>query len=1125
MGAFERLAAAIARALHPLTIAVQSDDGVRQLTARLGWTLPLVPPSLRALADPLVPLHTSLGALSVARANRELGGGQTSEVDSALSDVAANLLLTAAQLHDLPVRLRAELPAAFVAETQIDVEFESRLLDWLISIDMDAHAPVLYRVLRVAGVIETREEITPEAERPVIEQYSIRWDRLLRLVDPAALVSEVYGWGTPALDLDRLFRELVPLSFALGIPAELRYASPAFTARTAPAADPAALPESQLWVPVLRTDTFTLFVVASALAGTSASEPAGLILALVPSASGDLTIPFGPGTQLTIAATATVGTGAAIVLRPGQDPTALLDMEAAGGGEMTTGRVSATLAWRAEEWERAGDPNASDGTGVTARDLSIGFGVEAAGGDVDVFVDAGVDEGRLVIAPPSDDGLLASVIPEDGVNVPFSIGVRWSRDGLRFRGSAALSTTLPLHRTLGPLTLQSMDLAIGSADGALAATATVTVALAVGPFTFLLQGMGLGANLRATPGNLGPVDVAIGFARPTGIGVSVDAGMVSGGGLIRYEPATGRYSGTLQLTIGEIGVGALGILDTRLPGGGAGYALLVALRATFPGIQIGFGFALTSVGGLLALNRRVDVDVLRAQLASGIAGRLLRPEDPVRDAPALLADLAAAFPVAVGSTVVGPTVQVVWARLVDFDIAVLLQLPGPSRVVLLGSARAAIAGGGKIYLQIRVDILGVIDLQQRLAAFDAVLVGSQLLEILELTGGAAFRLSWGEQPYAVLTLGGFHPAYHPEPLVLPPGLTRIAMVRGTPKDELYLRFEGYFAVTTNTLQFGAAVDATIRSGSFNIQGIVGFDALIRFQPFHFQIDIRASVRVRYKSRNLAGLTLTGSLEGPGPVVLRARVCIELLFFDICFSDTYTLGSAAPPPVTTIANALDVMIAELEDPTRLQAGAAADRHVTLRALSPGSLPVVTPAGHLVWVQHQAPLGLLLQRIGGAPLATAQSVEASSTNASAELDWFAPGSFADLTDDQALNRPAFERLTGGLRFGGSATLKGPEQARTLTIRQIRLPARVRTLHPVVAFPAFVVERGQSGRPPRRPGKAIAVGEENWSVVAPGTETLMGLSAAQAHQLVAFADVKARRAAVVAGDELSTAVFEEI
>ena len=62
------------------------------------------------------------------------------------------------------------------------------------------------------------------------------------------------------------------------------------------------------------------------------------------------------------------------------------------------------------------------------------------------------------------------------------------------------------------------------------------------------------------------------------------------------------------------------------------------------------------------------------------------------------------------------------------------------------------------------------------------------------------------------------PALNPAPLVFPASLTRIAMVRGAPDDFIYLRFEGYFAVTTNTLQFGAAVELIINAGPIYAAG-------------------------------------------------------------------------------------------------------------------------------------------------------------------------------------------------------------------------------------------------------------------------------------------------------------------
>ena len=104
--------------------------------------------------------------------------------------------------------------------------------------------------------------------------------------------------------------------------------------------------------------------------------------------------------------------------------------------------------------------------------------------------------------------------------------------------------------------------------------------------------------LRMVSGSLGTADVGIALKPPSGVGIGVAAPGVSGGGFIGYDPATGRYSGVLTLTVARTDVTGYGLVDTRLPGGQQGYALLIALGATFPAVELGLGFALVGVGGL-----------------------------------------------------------------------------------------------------------------------------------------------------------------------------------------------------------------------------------------------------------------------------------------------------------------------------------------------------------------------------------------------------------------------------------------------------------------------------------------------------------------------------------------------
>ena len=83
--------------------------------------------------------------------------------------------------------------------------------------------------------------------------------------------------------------------------------------------------------------------------------------------------------------------------------------------------------------------------------------------------------------------------------------------------------------------------------------------------------------------------------------MEVNAPGVVGGGFLRFDFQKHEYSGILQLEIAEtISVKAIGLLSTRLPDGRKGYSLVLIIFAKrFAPIQLGFGFTLTGIGGLL----------------------------------------------------------------------------------------------------------------------------------------------------------------------------------------------------------------------------------------------------------------------------------------------------------------------------------------------------------------------------------------------------------------------------------------------------------------------------------------------------------------------------------------------
>ncbi|MFF0945486.1 DUF6603 domain-containing protein [Kocuria sp. CPCC 205300] len=1097
-GTLEQLAIAIGKGLGPLAFRL-GDEAVLETFARLGIAFPgefLTHSSITPARTSVTEAAAGLGAMTDALVEA------IRDDDDAAILAAAGLLLTqigttVAAVQNFTAALKTHGPSLPGIEAgQVDELVDGlprKLLDLMVVDAVDERRPVLGAAFTLAGVIERTPHSGDPADltKPEYEAVAVHLDKATRLVtDPAEHLRESYGWGAPDFDGAVLLKTLDTVLGLVGFPAAL----------TPPdGGNPARL---------------------ESLAFDVVPAPPGVdVTVTLPLAVDETTtLPFNERWSMSVDVSATLVADLVARLRPP------MSVEVAPPTGTFTGQIATILTRTAPD--RFVLFGAEDATRLEAKTVDVGAGLAfTAGGPAQVqpSVSGHLIGGRLVIALGGGDSFLASVLPGQ-VQSDFDVAASWSaQTGLVLEGGAALRVIVPLSMDIGPARLDQLGLALGLGTEGVLLEIRISGGFALGPLAASVEDVGAAVELAFKDGNLGPLDLSLRFLAPTGLGLAVNAGPVSGGGFIRFDEPNGRYGGVFELKVGVVGVQAVGLLDTRLPGGRSGYALLVLLRASFPPIQLGYGLALSSVGGLLALNRQIDVDALRNRMATGTAGRILAPEDPVRNAPVLLADLDAVFPPAEGVVVVGPTLQLSWVEIVRFDIGVFIELPGPRKIVLLGSARAAInnPSGGRPYLQIRLDILGVLDFAAKSVSFDAVLVDSHLIEILELSGGAAFRLSWGAEPYVVLSVGGFHPAYNPAPLVFPSSLTRIAMVRGDPTDVLYLRFEGYFAITTNTLQFGAAVEAIINLGPFNIRGFLGFDALIQFQPLHFQFDIAASVRVRWKKHNLGGLSLRGQLSGPGPVVFRGKVCFEILWFDICFEHTFRLGSSTPPAVTPVPSAVAELARQLADARNVHAVEGVDRWVTVEPSTSTALPVVSPLGQAVWSQQQAPLGFLLERFEGAPLTRPETVTLSGAQITGpEEDWFAPGSFSQLSDADALNRAAFSRLQAGVRFGLAGTDDGPARDKVVTVRQIRLPMPAVELA-AVALPRWLQRAvaGRLGIPERDTvAPAFVVRNEEWSLHADGAVTSR-LSQPQAHQL---ATVGAAGTAVAAADTIPAMNF---
>ena len=248
---------------------------------------------------------------------------------------------------------------------------------------------------------------------------------------------------------------------------------------------------------------------------------------------------------------------------------------------------------------------------------------------------------------------------------------------------------------------------------------------------------------------------------------------------------------------------------------------------------------------------------------------------------------------------------------------------------------------------------------------DAVLVDSKLCGRFALTGSAAFRRSPGSAGFA-LAIGGFHPAFRPPDGF--PALQRITVALTT-GDNPKLVCAAYFAITSNTVQFGADASLYAAACGFSIEGDIGFDVLVQLVPFHFLAEFRASVQLKRGSHNLFKVSVDGALEGGIPLRVRGKATFEILWcdFSVQFDKTLVDGSTAQDVPTV--DALAELMAQLRDVRNWQAEPPPDATRLVSVRRPAAAVdhvVLHPLGAISISQGVVPLNLDrdIDRLGAA-----------------------------------------------------------------------------------------------------------------------------------------------------------------
>ena len=193
----------------------------------------------------------------------------------------------------------------------------------------------------------------------------------------------------------------------------------------------------------------------------------------------------------------------------------------------------------------------------------------ASKASADIGFETDFVQGQLIIDLSEADGFLRNVLPKDGIQAKLDFGLSWSAEhGFTFRGAVGLTATFPVGLSFAGLEIPTVRFALTADGSELRADLSAGVGLSIGSFAVLVDGVGLSAlaTFPSSGGNLGVFDLRFAFLPPGSIGLSVHGGGLAGGGFIHSDQASGRYSGTLQLQLRQIGITGLGLLDSRVAG-------------------------------------------------------------------------------------------------------------------------------------------------------------------------------------------------------------------------------------------------------------------------------------------------------------------------------------------------------------------------------------------------------------------------------------------------------------------------------------------------------------------------------------------------------------------------------
>lgn len=952
--------------------------------------------------------------------------GEDSEKVDALLALLEQIALVITELNNSIPGLKSAIESApnVVGEANIAVDdLMRRVIDCLVSAYLEEYRRDWYGITQLLELVTTEEDTQSHKT-----YYIIHWDRLGDLFsNPVNLFNEAYQWSSN-FDAAKFLARLEILATTFDLPGGI-YKQADFILANLGRQSPDDL---EVRIPVYQEgnwgENWQEIDLNISPIPASGNLPAGLLIYPYFFGSVDLNSDISESWILELLGQVALGSGLGLEIRPPAQFNMKTDLFS---NPLDSVDLNVELSLQRKDAGAAvvlfGNPNASflSYENFTARVFAKNTVSES-----DLGIEMQLASLKLAVNLGNGDGLLQKIMP-DGFETTFDLGLGYSLvDGFYFAGTGTFELYFSTHIKLGPLEIRGLSLGLAPDSSGLRLSFGSTIKLDLGPFVAIVENLGLNADLEfpGSGGNLGPVNYGLSFKPPTGVALSLETSVVKGGGYLFFDTAKEEYGGALELCIlDKISITAIGIVSTIYDEDGKkNYSLLLIISVSFsPGIALGMGFFLTGLGGMLGIHRTVNTDALVEGVKNNALDHILFPENIIENIDVIIGDIKEIFPPLLDQFLVGLMAKISFGspEIITVEFGLMVEFPNPVRVVILGVIKMILPDPENTILQLQINFVGILDFEAKYISFDATIYNSRILTIT-LEGDMAFRLFWGAEKAFLLSVGGFHPSFQPSESLKVGNMKRItaSLLSGNPS----LSLSCYFALTSNTVQFGSSIDFYYEKSGFKVIGYFGFDALFQFSPFWFTASIGASVAIKKGSNTLMSISLAFSLEGPTPWIVEGTAEFKVLV-KIKVKINKTWGEKAQVELPKVA-ILPQLIEAFEQVNNWTSEIPEDQFllVTLSEteLAEGTI-LLHSSGTLTIAQDVLPLQMIISKFGNDVPSDIEEawidsllLEGEAAETAEVSSAFAPAAFQNYKNKEKLSAPSYTEETSGVEMRESS-----------------------------------------------------------------------------------------------------------